>query len=300
MNSLAIVVLVLAVFASVGHSASVYSIWHCGTDCAWTSKPDLSSSAWILDRGDGKPTADYVIFSFMDPTALVNGQNDGSYTNGVPKGMIASVSYFTSKGIKVIFSIGGASWSNRFVSALNKDAAQFARNTAAAAKEYGVGIEIDVEVDSNSYSSQLTTFVNTYRSIISQGSPNNASTILTIDVGSGTDYLGSIASLARGWVTANKINWLNAMVDETPWSSISKASAEWQQHLNAGLAANKLVVSHYGSNTCKNYAGILQDTVSWVESKGVAGISFWAAGAGGGEFVSNCGGIQQGSKAILP
>lgn len=66
----------------------------------------------------------------MDPIALVNGQNSGGYTNGVPNGMISSLSYFTSHGIRVIFSIGGASWSNRFVQALNQNAAQFARNAA--------------------------------------------------------------------------------------------------------------------------------------------------------------------------
>jgi len=281
--------------------ASVYSIWHCGSDCAWTSKPDLSSSAWILNRGDGKHTTDLVILSFMDPIALVNGQNTGGYTNGVPNGMIQSYTYFTSVGIRVIFSIGGASWSQRFVNALNQNAAQFAKNAAACALKYNVGIEIDVEVDSGSYSSQLTTFVNTYRDAIPyNGSPDAPShTLLTIDVGSGTDYLGAIASLARGWVSSNKINWLNAMVDESPWSNINSATKEWQQHLSAGLPANRLIVSHFGSNTCKTYAGVLEDTVSWVKSKGVKGISFWAAGQGGGEFVSNCAGIEQGSKAFL-
>jgi hypothetical protein len=292
-------------FASLSQGANdtthVYSIWHCGSDCAWTRQPDLSSSAWILDRGDGKPTADIVIFSFMDPLALLNAQNSGGYTNGVPSGMISSVSYFTNKGIRVIFSIGGASWSNRFVTALNQNAAQFAKNAAAAAHKYNVGIEIDVEVDSNSYANQLNTFVETYRSVIPQdNSPTaNSSTLLTIDVGSATDYLGAIAAQARGWVAANKINWLNAMVSDKPWTSISSASKDWQTHISAGLPANKLVVSHFGSNTCKTYAGILEDTVSWVQSKNARGISFWAAGSGGGEYVSNCQGIEQGSKAFL-
>lgn len=53
--------------------------------------------------------------------------------------------------------------------------------------KYNVGMEIDVEVDSNSYSSQLTTFVNTYRSMIPYDNSPNASahSILNIDVGSG-------------------------------------------------------------------------------------------------------------------
>jgi len=281
--------------------SSVYAIWHCGSDCAWTSKPDLSSSAWILNRGDGKHTTDLVILSFMDPIALVNGQNTGGYTNGVPNGMIQSYTYFTSQGIRVIFSIGGAAWSSRFVSALNQNAAQFAKNAAAAALKYNVGMEIDVEVDSNSYSSQLTTFVNTYRTVIPyDSSPNAAShTLLNIDVGAGTGYLGTLASLARGWVASNHINWVNAMVSDSPWTNINSATAAWQQHLSAGLPANRLVVSHYGSNTCNNYNGVLSDTVSWVKSKGVRGISFWAAGQGGGEYVSNCAGIEQGSKAFL-
>jgi homoserine dehydrogenase len=242
-----------------------------------------------------------VILSFMDPIALMNGQNSGGYTNGVPNGMISSYSYFTSKGIRVVFSIGGASWSNRFVTALNQNAAQFARNAAAAAKKYDVGIEIDVEVDSNSYANQLNTFVDTYRSVIPYESSPNASSasILTIDVGSATDYLGAIAAQARGWVAANKINWLNAMVSDKPWTNINSASKDWQTHISAGLPANRLVVSHFGSNTCHTYAGILEDTVTWVQTKNARGISFWAAGSGGGEFVSNCQGMQQGSKAYL-
>ena len=67
----------------------------------------------------------------MDPIALVNGQNSGGYTNGVPNGMIQSYTYFTNAGIRVIFSIGGAAWSQRFVNALNQNAAQFAKNAAA-------------------------------------------------------------------------------------------------------------------------------------------------------------------------
>jgi len=280
---------------------TVYGIWHCGTDCAWTSKPDLSSSAWILNRGDGKPTTDVVILSFMDPIALVNGQNSGGYTNGVPNGMIQSYTYFTSKGIRVIFSIGGAAWSSRFVSALQQNAAQLAKNAAACALKYDVGIEIDVEVDNNSYASQLTTFVDTFRATIAyNGSPDAPShTILNIDVGAGTGFLGSLATLARGWVASNKINWVNAMVSDKPWTNINDATNAWQQHLNAGLPANRLVVCHYGSNTCNTYSGILQQTVSWAQSKHVRGISFWAAGAGGGEYVSNCKGIEQGSQAFL-
>lgn len=297
-------VLCLAKDDSGGNSTSlttVYAIWHCGDDCAWTYKPDLSTSSWILNRGDGKPTANLVILAFMDPTALVNGQNSNGYVNGVPKGMIDSLSYFTSKGITVMFSIGGASWSDKFVSALKQNAAQFAKNAAAAARKYGVGIEIDVEVDNNSYENELTTFVNTYRSLNPYQSGANASawSLLTIDAGSGTDYLGTIASLARTWVSQNKINWLNAMVDDKPWTNINSATSEWQQHLSAGLPAKDMVVSHYGSNTCKTYSGILPETVSWAKSKGVRGIAFWAAGSGGGEFVENCPGIQQGSKALL-
>eukprot|EP01113_Clastostelium_recurvatum_P031712 TRINITY_DN398_c0_g1_i3.p1 TRINITY_DN398_c0_g1~~TRINITY_DN398_c0_g1_i3.p1 ORF type:complete len:244 (+),score=40.74 TRINITY_DN398_c0_g1_i3:558-1289(+) len=241
--------------------------------------------------------------SFMDPIALLNAQNGNGYTNGVPNGMIASVSYFTSRGIRVMFSIGGASWSDRFVSALNQNAAQFAKNAAMTAKKYDVGMEIDVEVDSSSYASQLGTFVDTYRTLIPYDSSANASssTMLTIDMGSGTDYLATIASPARGWVSSNKLNWANAMVSDSPWNDINEATSSWQQHLSAGLPANRLVVSQYGSNTCSSYnsGGILQETVQWVQGKGVRGIAFWAAGSGGGEFVSNCRGIQQGSQALL-
>jgi len=279
----------------------IYSIWHCGTDCAWTSKPDLTQSAWILNRGDGKPTTDVVILSFMDPLSLLNNQNGNGYTDGVPTGMVQSYSYFTGKGIRVIFSIGGQAWSDKFLQALQKNAAQLAKNAAAAAKKYDVGIEIDIEIDNNSYNSQLTTFVTTFRQLIpyDQSATAPSHTILTMDVGAGTGFLGNLATLAREWVKDNKLNWVNAMVSDAPWPNIGQATAAWQQHLTAGLPANRLVVSQYGSNTCVAYQGLLQQTVEWVESKKGRGISFWAAGSGGGVYVHDCKGIEEGSKAFL-
>ena len=58
-----------------------------------------------------------------------------------------------------MFSIGGASYSSNWDSALASNAVQLATNAANIAKQYGVGIEIDYEQDSSGSMNSLTTFV---------------------------------------------------------------------------------------------------------------------------------------------
>ena len=86
---------------------SVYGAWHCGNDyCNWAAARDLtefdSKNHWLIDRGDGKPSVNLVVLSFVDPLRLLNNTTDG-----IPAGMTQDVvSYFTSRGIRVMLAIG--------------------------------------------------------------------------------------------------------------------------------------------------------------------------------------------------
>jgi len=287
--------------------SKIYSLWYCGDDaCLWASEPKLNSTAWILNRGDGKPTANIVIFSFINPYSLMQS------VDGIPKGFTQNaVNFFKDKGLYVIFSIGGESYSSDWDRALSTNAAQLARNAAAVANKFGVGFEIDYETDSSGSLNNLDTFVKTYRSIIpyQAGDTPSPPSILTADLGAGTGYLSALSAKASSWVGSPPlVNWLNAMVSGDPNGDNTQY---WQQHLDGANWANippldsKFLVgclyASSGASDCSSYSGtVLEKAVNWGKSKNIHGLSFWAAGCPGpNNCATNCPGIQQGSKAWL-
>jgi len=286
----------------------IYGLWYCGDDaCLWEKEPKLDSSAWILNRGDGKPTANVVIFSFINPYSLM--QN----VNGIPAGFTQNaVNYFKDKGIYVIFSIGGASYSGDWDRALAANPTQLAKNAATIANKFAVGIEIDYETDSGSSIEQLDTFVKVYRQQIAYqaGDTPSPPSILTVDLGAGTGFLTSLSAKAAGWLNASTplINWANAMV---AGDANGDNSQYWEQHLNGASWANippmnphQLVGCLYassGATACQTYSGsALEKGVAWSQSHNTRGLSFWSAGCPApNNCANNCPGIQQGSKAWL-
>jgi len=289
---------------SAAQPSKIVGLWYCGDDaCDWSKEPNTTSIQWIINRGDGKPTANVVIFAFLDPLALLQ-------TGGVPAGMTQNiVNFFKNAGIAVMFSIGGEVYSDdgRWAQALSNPAA-LAKNVAAVSKKFGVGIEIDYEID-GSPSDALDSFVKTYRSIIPRSS--DPASYLTVDMGAGTGYLTGVSKLTSMWLNASLINWANAMVTGSPYGSLSEATQYWQQHLDGvgwdnipPVNPNSLVVSLYsssGSKNCHSYDGtVFQGAVGWVGQKNSRGIFFWAVGCPApNQCVSNCEGIQQGSKALI-
>ena len=93
----------------------IYGTWHCGNDaCTWGTVRNMTDfdakNHWIIDRGDGVPSVNLVVLSFVDPMKLLNLTNDAQTVNGIPIGMNAAVlNYCQSKGIGVMMWIGGAS-----------------------------------------------------------------------------------------------------------------------------------------------------------------------------------------------
>jgi len=268
----------------------------------------------MVNRGNGSPTFNVVIFAFLDPLAIAQQTTDDKTTAGVPNGMTKkAIDFFKSKGIAVMFSIGGEVWSTdgRWDKAL-ANPADLAHKVAVIAKQFGVGMEIDYEVDSSAYAAALDTFVQTYRTLI-PAVPNNPATYLTVDMGAGTGYLTAISKLASQWLNQSKIQWANAMVTGGPYGSIGEATQYWEQHLDgvhwAGIPPMKpqqLVVSLYsasGSTNCHEYDGtVLQGAVPWVQQKSTRGIFFWAGGcqsSNPSSCITNCQGVEKGSQLFL-
>jgi len=295
-----------AVLSCKADLSKVYAAWYCADDgCEWSKEPNLSENAWLTNRGDGQPTVNLVNFAFLNPLHHVAA-------GVVPPGMTQNaVNYFTSKGIRVVFSIGGEAYSSDWNAALATGAFQLGVSAANIAKRFGVGMEIDYEAGGSE--SQLITFAQGYRSVIPYESGNNPSTvsILTIDLAAGTGYLSDV-DVAASKMIGTTLNWAYAMVSSGPWNSLSEATTYWNQHLSGQswmnlppLAANSLVVCVYsssGATNCPTYSGsVLSATVGWAQQNSVRGIAFWAVGcpAPPSNCANNCPGIQQGSIAYL-
>ncbi len=289
----------------------IYGAWQCSNDyCSWASVRTLTdfdnANHWMIDRGDGQPSVNLAILSFVNPVKLMNLTNDGETVNGIPIGMTSAiVSYFTSKNVRVMFSIGGASYTSSWDTALSTNPTQLGLHAAAAARKFGVGMEIDYENDSNPNLTGLQSFITAYRSQIPYDPTGaNPAARLTIDLGSGDTYLTALAAHATAkWLTtANPVlDYANAMVSNTQYKTASAAEAQWRQHVNGyaqtspavpPLAPAKLTGSVYlvGKKPipeCINFSTSLENTTgSFVQTvaphgagatPGMLGYMFWAA-----------------------
>src|SRR5258707_6217688 len=99
--------------AAVATPLQIYGAWHCGNDaCTWGAVRDITDfdvkNHWLIDRGDGVPSVNLVVLSFVNPLKLLNKTNDAQTINGAPVGMNQQVvSYFTAHNVRVMLSIGG-------------------------------------------------------------------------------------------------------------------------------------------------------------------------------------------------
>ena len=70
----------------------VYGVWHASSDyCIWGSVRTVtefdSKNHWLIDRGDGRPSVNVVVLSFVHPLKLLNRTTDATTLNGIPRGM---------------------------------------------------------------------------------------------------------------------------------------------------------------------------------------------------------------------
>ena len=288
----------------------VYGVWHAGNDyCIWGSVRTVTEfdakNHWLIDRGNGQPSVNIVILSFVHPLKLLNKTNDATTENGVPKGMTPTiVNYFKSHGIRVMLSIGGITYTDAWDQALATNATQLGLNAADVATNLGVGIEIDYEQNRNPNLTGLQQFISAYRSVHPyDATGNDHAARLTIDLAAGDRWLIDICRKATAdWLTTNNpvLDYANAMVPARQ-PSASAAIASWQEHVDGKpqygppippLAPAKFTGSLWlvGSKPiaeCINYNNSLQkSTASYTQSvlpngagttPGMLGYMFWAA-----------------------
>jgi len=289
----------------------IYGAWHCSNDyCTWGTERSVAEfdgqNHWLIDRGDGRPSVNLVVLSFVQPLKLLNGTTDDATLSGVPRGMTPEiVNYFTSRGIRVMLSIGGITYVDAWNQALAQDAAGLGQAAAVLATSLGVGIEIDYEENTDPDLIGLQEFIDAYRSVHPYDPTGVDPTArLTIDLAAGDRWLIALTRKATAdWLRTDTpvLDYANAMVPARQ-PSYDKAIANWQEHVDGKpqyappippLAPAKFTGSVYvaeGSQVrpeCSNFALSLQKgTGSFVQTvapkiagttNGMLGWMFWAA-----------------------
>jgi hypothetical protein len=300
-----------AASAATGTAPQVYGAWQCSNDaCTWATVRDMAdfdhNNHWLIDRGDGRPSVNLVVLSFVNPLTLLNGTTDSGNANGVPVGMNqAVVNYFTSHGVRVMLSIGGITYTDDWNTALAQNPALLGQKAAALASQLGVGIEIDYEQSASPNTAGLQAFIDAYRAAHPyDASGADPTARLTIDVAAGDRWLIDLDQYATAhWLTpaAPVLDYANAMVPSKQ-PSASGAESNWQEHLTGKsnysppippLAPAKFTGSLYiaeGSQVrpeCTDFSSSLQNaTGSWTQNaapagagttSGLLGYMFWAA-----------------------
>jgi hypothetical protein len=247
-----------------------------------------------------------VVLSFVNPLKLLNKTNDAGTVNGVPIGMTPEIiNYFKSRGIRVMLSIGGITYTDDWNTALANNPTQLGLNAAEVAQNLGVGIEIDYEQNADPNLSGLQAFINAYRSVHPYDSTGtNHAARLTIDLAAGDRWLIALTRKATAdWLNTSTpvLDYANAMVPNRQ-PSTSGAIANWREHVDGKpqydppilpLAPSKFTGSLYivsGTNIapeCNDFANALQNfTGTFVQSvapngagmtSGMLGYMFWAA-----------------------
>jgi hypothetical protein len=296
---------------AAGTAISVYGAWHCGNHyCDWSTVRNTApggefdvANHWIIDRGDGKPSANIVILSFVEPLKLLNQTTDSANLNGIPRGMdLNVVNYFKSKGIRVMISIGGITYVTPWDNALNQNATLLGQRAAALATQLGVGIEIDWEENSPTTAelSEIQAFVSAYRAVHPYDATGNDPTArFTIDLAVGNRWLIDLSTqAARDWLQTETpvLDYFNAMVPGTGQPS----TAQWQEHIDgylfgipeapAKMTGSLWLVKNSGTTPlpeCNNYANSTQKAyATYVQTvqpngegttAGMLGYMFWAA-----------------------
>jgi hypothetical protein len=292
----------------------VYGAWHCGNDyCTWSTvrgSADFDQkNRWLIDRGDGKPSVNLVVLSFVHPLKLLDRTTDASTLEGVPRGMTADVvNYFKARGVRVMLSIGGITYVKPWNDALAKNAWQLGLNAAEVAQRLGVGIEIDYEENRSPNLEGLSQFIAAYRSVLPyDASGANHAARLTIDLAAGDRWLIALTRKATAeWLTGSEpvLDYANAMVPARQ-PRAADAIANWQEHVDgkpqyappipplapARFTGSLWLVGSKPIAECTTFAKSLQSyTGSFVttvapngegSSPGMLGYMFWAAECSG-------------------
>jgi hypothetical protein len=296
----------------------IFGVWHCGNHyCDWDEDIDTTpggafdkANQWLLRRSASDPTSppavNLVVLSFVNPLKLLN-RSDAGLLHMIPRGMTKEVvDYFKLRGIRVMLSIGGITYTDDWDSALSLNPTQLGLNAAELAESLGVGIEIDYENSSSPNIGGLEAFIAAYRSQHRYDpTGGNHAARLTIDVAAGDRWLIALNRHAtQNWLRPDSpvLDYANAMVSGTA----SGTPTDWQEHVDGKpqyappvpplaparftgalyLKGNIANCQNYGASEQKADATYVQQVMpnaiafptSASFTPGMLGYMFWAAG----------------------
>ena len=281
----------------------IFGVWHAGNHYAdWALPREIgefdTANHWIIDRGDGVPSVNLVVLSFLHPLQVLNMDINDPRT-GVPVGMTQEiVDYFKVAKIRVMMSIGGVTYTDFWDQALATNATELGLNAAAIATHFGVGIEIDYERNVGADVAGLDAFIAAYRSVHPyDATGTNHAARLTIDLAAGGRYLQELNRHATvTWLdNANPVlDYANAMVHRK-----SGSPANWQEHVDGMptydpvippkapnrftgglyLKGNLANCTDFSSSEQLQHSPFVQTVVpnGAGTSNGMLGLMFWAA-----------------------
>jgi hypothetical protein len=217
----------------------IFGVWHCGNHyCDWNEDINITefdkANRWLLEgrtgASAGGPAVNLVVLSFVNPLKMLHSTDTGGM---VPKGMTQEVvDYFKKRGIRVMLSIGGITYTDDWDLALAEDPELLGAKAAQVAVSMGVGIEIDYENSSSPNVAALGRFIDAYRQLLPyDSSGENHSARLTIDVAAGDRWLIALNRYAtEHWLPPEKakLDYANAMVSGTS----SGTPTDWQEHVD--------------------------------------------------------------------
>ena len=224
----------------------IFGVWHAGNHYAdWSVPREYAefdeANHWIVDRGDGIPSVNLVVLSFLQPLDVLHLTTETYPLAGIPVGMTPEiVEYFKVAGIRVMMSIGGITYVDFWNEALAEDAWQLGINAALIAEELEVGIEIDYEENSDPDLVGLQTFIDAYRSVHPyDATGTDHAARLTIDLAAGGRYLQDLNRHATiHWLSGEspQLDYANAMVHRS-----SGTPDNWEEHVTGMPTYNPVI-----------------------------------------------------------
>ena len=218
----------------------------------------------------------------------------------------AVVNYFESKGVRVMMSIGGISYTKDWTrKALGTNPTQLGINAANAAKQFNVGMEIDYEKSSNPDLVDLQKFVTAYRSVLSYDASGANQAARLHDRFGRRRYVPDCSGELRDYQLAEDHDIGAGLCEchgKFARTSITSSEGFWQQHIDglsgsvpplapAKLAGSVWVVGNNIVPNCNNYPTSDQElAANFVETiapagagttSGMLGYMFWAEDARG-------------------
>lgn len=220
----------------------IFGVWHCGNSfCDWSSKRDTSpggefdlANRWIIQRDasdeSSLPSVNLVVLSFLEPMILLTESSAANPLGGVPAGMTGDVvNYFKNRGIRVMVSMGGVTYTDAWNGALLADPQTLAERAFGVVQALELdGLEIDWENGrpTEALISAMEEFITHYRAI--EAAEGVTDKFLTLDLAVGNRYLQELSRRAAAdWLPNGKIDYVNAMVPRG-----EPSTEQWQEHID--------------------------------------------------------------------